>query len=189
MDGFMGRDDSDLIRRWQRGDEDAFADLVRRWQAPVGRFLARLVSRPDLVPDLCQEVFLRVYLARARYRAAAAFSTWLYRIALNVGRDALRRHRRDPQPLAGADPPAADDGLADPCEQQELADAVTAALAELPAPLREVLVLRHYEGLNFEEIARLLGAPASTLKSRFAAALGRLRVRLQHLGWSHEETR
>ena len=189
MEGFMGRDDTDLIRRWQQGDADAFADLVRRWQAPVGRFLARLVSRPDLVPDLCQEVFLRVHLARARYRAAGAFSTWLYRIALNVGRDALRRHRRDPQPLADADAPAVE-GLAEArCEQHELADAVAAALAELPGPLREVLVLRHYEGLSFEEIARLLGAPASTLKSRFAAALGRLRVRLQHLGWSHEETR
>jgi RNA polymerase sigma-70 factor (ECF subfamily) len=189
MECLMGRDDPDLIRRWQGGDEDAFADLVRRWQAPVARFLARLAGRADLVPDLCQEVFLRVYLARARYREAGAFATWLYRIALNVGRDALRRHRRDPRPLAEADPPAAP-GLAEAhCEQQELADAVTAALAELPAPLREVLVLRHYEGLSFEEIARLLGAPASTLKSRFAAALGRLRVRLQQLGWSHEETR
>jgi RNA polymerase sigma-70 factor (ECF subfamily) len=189
MEGFMRRDDSDLIRRWQEADEDAFAALVRRWQAPVARFLARLVGRPDAVPDLCQEVFLRVYLARTRYRQAGAFSTWLYRIALNVGRDALRRHRRAPLPLPEGEPPAAE-GLAEArCEQQELAQAVEEALAELPPPLREVLVLRHYEGLNFEEIARLLGAPASTLKSRFAAALGRLRVRLQHLGCTHEETR
>jgi RNA polymerase sigma-70 factor (ECF subfamily) len=185
----MGRDDPDLIRRWQGGDEDAFADLVRRWQAPVARCLARLVGRADLVPDLCQEVFLRVYLARARYREAGAFATWLYRIALNVGRDALRRHRRDPRPLTEADPPADPGPVEAPCERQELADAVAAALAELPAALHEVLVLRHYEGLSFEEIARLLGAPASTLKSRFAAALGRLRVRLQQQGWSHEETR
>jgi RNA polymerase sigma-70 factor, ECF subfamily len=187
MEGFMRRDDSELIRLWQRGDEDAFAALVRRWQAPVARFLARLAGRPDLVPDLCQEVFLRVYLARARYREAGAFSTWLYRIALNVGRDALRR-RRDPQPLPEAGPPDPDAAAEARCEQEELARAVTDALAELPGPLREVLVLRHYEGMSFEEIARLLGAPASTLKSRFTAALGRLRVRLRHLGWSHEET-
>src|SRR4051812_46652620 len=109
MEGFMGRDDSELIRHWQRGDEDAFAALVRRWQAPVGRFLARLTDRADLAPDLCQEVFLRVSLARARYRPAGAFSPWLYRIALNVGRDALRRHRRDPQPLPDAGPPDPDD--------------------------------------------------------------------------------
>ena len=185
----MGRDDPDLIRRWQHGDEDAFAALVCRWQAPVARFLTRLVGRPDLVPDLCQEVFLRVYMARTRYRPSAAFSTWLYRIALNVGRDALRRHRREPQPLAEGEQPTAE-GLAEAhCEQQELAHAIGQALAELPEPLREVLVLRHYEGMSFEEIARLLGTPASTLKSRFATALSRLRVRLQQLGWSHEETR
>jgi RNA polymerase sigma-70 factor (ECF subfamily) len=60
-------------------------------------------------------------------------------------------------------------------------------LAELPDPLREVLVLRHYEGLNFEQIARLTATPASTLKSRFSAALARLRQRLQELGWEPEE--
>jgi RNA polymerase sigma-70 factor (ECF subfamily) len=189
MEGFMGRDDPDLVQRWQEGDEDAFAALVRRWQAPVARFLSRLVGRPDAVPDLCQEVFLRVYLARARYRPTGAFSTWLYRIALNIGRDALRRHRPLAQPLPAGGPPAADEPAETRCEQQELAGAVDDALAELPPPLREVLVLRHYEGLGFEEIARLLGAPASTLKSRFAAALGRLRVHLQHLGWTHEEMR
>jgi RNA polymerase sigma-70 factor (ECF subfamily) len=185
----MGQDDSELIRRWQRGDADAFEALVRRWQTPVARFLARLIPGEDRVADLCQEVFLRVHLARARYRADGAFSTWLYRIALNVGRDALRRARRPPLPLSECDHPAAEDTDLERCERQELADAVTTALAELPDALREVLVLRHYEGLNFEEIGRLLSVPASTLKSRFAAALTRLRVRLRHLGWSHEETR
>jgi RNA polymerase sigma-70 factor (ECF subfamily) len=185
----MGQDDSDLIRRWQRGDGQAFEALVRRWQTPVARFLARLVGRPDLVPDLCQEVFLRVHLARARYRPEGAFSTWLYRIALNIGRDALRRHRRRPVPLPEQEPAAADDPAEVRCEQEELARAVDDALAELPAPLREVLVLRHYEGMSFEDIGRLLGTAASTLKSRFAAALQRLRVRLEQLGWSHEETR
>jgi RNA polymerase sigma-70 factor (ECF subfamily) len=189
MDGDMGQDDADLVRRWQRGDGDAFEELVRRWQTPVGRFLARLVGRPDRVADLCQEVFLRLYLARDRYRDTGAFSTWLYRIALNAARDALRRDRRTPQPLADADAAAEDEPAESRCEQQELAEAVAQAIAELPGPLREVLVLRHYEQLSFEDIGRLLGVPASTLKSRFAAALARLRVRLRHLGWSHEETR
>jgi RNA polymerase sigma-70 factor (ECF subfamily) len=185
----MGHDDPDLIRRWQQGDPAAFEALVRRWQTPTAHFLARLVGGGDLVQDLCQEVFLRVHLARARYRPAAAFSTWLYRIALNVARDALRRHRRRAGPLPEQEPPAADDPAEARCERAELAELVDQALAGLPAPLREVLVLRHYEGMSFEDIGRLLGVAASTLKSRFAAALGRLRLSLQHLGWSHEETR
>ncbi|HYT93254.1 MAG TPA: sigma-70 family RNA polymerase sigma factor, partial [Gemmataceae bacterium] len=92
-------------------------------------------------------------------------------------------------PLPENDPPAADDCAETRCERQELAQAVECALDELPPPLREVLVLRHYAGMSFEDAGRLLGVAASTLKSRFAAALGRLRMSLQHLGWSHEETR
>jgi DNA-directed RNA polymerase specialized sigma24 family protein len=65
---------------------------------------------------------------------------------------------------------------------------VAKAVAELPEPLREVLVLHHYEDLNFEEIGRLTQTPASTLKSRFGVALGRLRTRLKESGWSPEET-
>ena len=71
--------------------------------------------------------------------------------------------------------------------RREAIELVTRALAELTDPLREVLVLHHYEGMSFEQIARLSGTPASTLKSRFALALTRLRLRLQELGWSPEE--
>lgn len=183
----MGHDDAELIERWRRGDAAAFEALVRRWEQPVGRFLFRLVGRADLAQDLCQEVFLRVYLAGPRYRESGAFSGWLYRIALNLARDMARRRRFDARPLPDADPAAAP-ATESVCEQRELAEIVTQALAELPAPLREVLVLRHYEGMKFEEIARLLRTPASTLKSRFATALNRLRVRLEQLGWSYEET-
>ena len=163
------------------------AHLIQRWQQPVGRFLFRLVGRAELVNDLCQEVFLRVYLAGPRYRPSAAFSPWLYRIALNVTRDAARRGRREPVLLP--DPEVED--RAPPaeavCQQEELTNIVAQAVAQLPEPLRTVLVLHHYEGMNFEEIARLTETPASTLKSRFAAALHRLRKQLQHLADDTEE--
>jgi RNA polymerase sigma-70 factor (ECF subfamily) len=153
----------------------------------MARLFSRWFGRTDLVQDLCQEVFLKVYHARSRYRENGAFSTWLYRIALNVAHDAGRRRRRDPAPLADHEPPdrlAPADAL---CQQQEAVQLVAQAVAELPEPLRVVLVLHHYEGLNFEEIARLTETPASTLKSRFAAALGRLRTRLHEWGWDPEE--
>jgi RNA polymerase sigma-70 factor (ECF subfamily) len=183
----MGHPDAELIRRWQRGDVAAFEALVRRWQQPVGRFLARLVGRSDLAEDLCQDVFLRVYLAGARYRETGAFSTWLYRIALNAARDAGRRRKHHAQPLDDVEPAGGHVAADVFCEQEEVARAVAGAVAELPPPLREVLVLRHYEGMSFEEMGRLLEVPASTLKSRFAAALGRLRQRLHHLGRDPEE--
>lgn len=182
----MGQDDADLVRRWQSGDAAAFETLVRRWQTPIARFLARLVGRADTAADLCQEVFLRLYLARDRYRESGTFSAWLYRVALNLARDESRR-RRPAQALPEAEPAAYDPGAPD-CERQELADAIARALDELPQPQREALVLRHYEGMSFEDMARLLGVPASTLKSRFAAALDRLRLRLARLGWKPEET-
>ena len=177
----MAHQDEDLIQRWQAGEASAFEEIVRRWQDPMGRFLARLVGRQDLVPDLCQEVFLRLYQAGPRYREQGIFSTWLYRIALNVARDAGRRARHAPLALPSHEPAANGVSAEARCEQDEIMQAVAAALAELPPPLREVLVLRHYENMNFEEMGRLLGTPASTLKSRFGVALERLRGRLKYL--------
>ena len=191
----MGRSDAELMRRWQRGDAAAFAALVERWQQPVARFLVRLVGHPDRAADLCQEVFLRVLRAAPRYRERGQFSTWLFQIALNAARDAGRRLRRAPDPLPDAEklpgglrPPLTEPAADEVCERRELARAVACAVAELPPHLREVLALRHDQGMSFEEMARVLGTPASTLKSRFAAALHRLRDRLHELGWSFEES-
>jgi RNA polymerase sigma-70 factor, ECF subfamily len=183
----MGPTDSELMQRWRQGDSLAFETLVRRWEQRVANLLRRLLGFSDQVPDLCQEVFFKVFQARQHYRENGHFATWLYRIVLNTARDAGRRQRRqlavveNPEPVDPAQLPGAK------CEQKETTQLVGRALAELPKPLREVLVLHHYENLNFEQIARLTGIPASTLKSRFAAGLNRLRSRLQQLGWNPEE--
>jgi RNA polymerase sigma-70 factor (ECF subfamily) len=176
--------DAGLLGRWRAGDPAAFAEIVRGWERPVGRFLARLTGCPHRAGDLLQETFTRVYLARGRYRDDGHFSTWVYRIALNLARDAARR-RPAPLPLADADPPAAPAG--DPADRRETAALVAAALAALPDPLREAVVLRHYEGMSFEGMARLLGTPATTLKSRFAAALKALAADLVARGLRPED--
>ncbi len=183
----MGMHDAELMARWRQGDAGAFEVLVARWQGPMARLLGRFTGRPETVPDLCQEVFLRLYHAGPRYREAGAFSTWLYRIAVNVARDAARRGRRAPEPLAGHEPVERGPPAEVVCRRRELADHLRRAVAELPETLRLALVLRHDEGLNFEEIARLTGTPASTVKTRFAAALQRLRVELERLGYGPEE--
>jgi RNA polymerase sigma-70 factor (ECF subfamily) len=178
----MGQRETELIRRWREGESSAFEELVRLWQQPIARFLSRYVGRSDLVQDLCQEVFLRVFQAQSSYRENGHFAGWIYRIALNAARDAQRRPRWNSTPLSNE--PTAEDRPS--CEEKELADALARAIAELPDALRTVLVLRHYQGLNFEEIARITETPASTLKSRCTAALTELRKRLIELGF-HEE--
>ncbi len=177
-----------VIARWQRGDRAAFEQLVRDWHPRVSRFLVRLTGCPELARDLAQEVFLRVYLAVGKYRDGGHFSTWLFQVALNQFRDAARRSARRPiVPLTDGEA-LAEVPVASPFEDRERVAAVAAALAELPPPLREVVVLRHYEDMNFEAMARLLGAPASTLKSRFAVAMNQLRDRLTARGLAPEET-
>jgi RNA polymerase sigma-70 factor (ECF subfamily) len=194
MDDASGNEDVERFDQWRSGDPAAFAALVRRWQQPVARFLAAMVGRDDLVADLCQEVFLHVFLARSRYRETGAFSSWLYRIAMNVARDACRRKRSQPQllpdhelhGLAPFNREATPGRLTTP-EQQELAQAIALGLAELPLPLSQVLVLRHYEGIQLKEMARMLGVAPSTLRSRFEVGMSRLRAFLKQRGWALEE--
>jgi RNA polymerase sigma-70 factor (ECF subfamily) len=176
----MAQTDAELIRRWREGQEEAFVQLVRRWEQPLARFLSRLAAQPDQVADWLQETFLRVHRAGLRYQENGHFSTWLFQIALNVARDAARRqrpvHELPAEELRSADTPTVEQ-----CERQELSERLARAIADLPWPQREVLALRHDQGMKFEEISRLLGVPASTLKSRFAAALIQLRNRLGDL--------
>jgi len=183
----MDSGESELIQRWQGGEAAAFEEIVRRWQQPIGRFLYRLTGSGEAARDLAQEVFLRVYRSGSRYRENGAFGRWIYRIALNVARDAARRSPPATLPLTTQEVTARTSPAEALCQQKEADQIVAQLVAELPEPLRSVLVLRHYEQMSFEEIARLSSTPASTLKSRFAAALQQLRTRLQALGLRPEE--
>jgi RNA polymerase sigma-70 factor, ECF subfamily len=183
MDDAPGNQAIESSPDWQRGDPAAFATLVRRWQQPLARFLAGMMGRIDLVEDLCQEVFLRVFLARSRYRETGAFASWLYRIARNVAKDALRRRRGQAKRLGNQEFKVTTPRAEARCTQQELADAILGALAELPWEVREVVVLRHYQEMNFKDIAELTGVPASTLRYRFELGMSRLRKHLEQRGW------
>jgi len=165
--------DGERMRRWASGDRSAFEGIVRAWERPVGRFLIRLTRNPEVAGDLTQEVFLRVYLKGANYTHGGTFKTWLYQIALNLARDAARKHaRRTHQTLLPAAYPSVEEEP--PFDARQQAEVVNAALAELPDSLREVVILRHYENLSFEAMGRMLGMPATTLKSRFTVALKKL---------------
>ena len=173
--------DHDLMCRCRQGDAEAFCALFARWRPRLGRLLGRWTNRSTDTEDLCQEVFLRVFRARQGYRPDAAFSTWLYRIALNVVRDDSRRRRVSWQPLDDETSPAA---AVEPSEssRREVERVVTAALAALDEPLREVLLLKQYGELTFAEVAAVTGLPASTVKSRVWLALEKLRGELHRRG-------
>lgn len=176
--------DGDRMRRWAAGDRAAFEEIVRRWEVPICRFLARLCSDPHEASDLTQELFLRVYLRGAGYRDEGHFRTWLYRIALNLARDAARRRTRKPAvPLTEVHDKA---GRSEEPDGGERAALVRRALAELTEAQREVVVLRHYEDLSFEAMARLLGIASTTLKSRFLTAMGKLEQTLTARGLKPE---
>jgi RNA polymerase sigma-70 factor (ECF subfamily) len=180
--------DHDLMCRYRQGDAAAFELLVRRWQEPVGRIVSHLLGPRADVEDLCQEVFIRVLRARERYRPSYAFSTWMYRIALNVARDSRRRDSRRPhQPLADYDATSPAPRPADALARNETTDAVADAVAGLPAPLRDVLVLKHFGGLSFSEVAIATGLPLGTVKSRMLAALKHLRGELRRRGVTDAE--
>jgi RNA polymerase sigma-70 factor (ECF subfamily) len=196
--------DHELMRRCRDGDAAAFERLVVRWRAPLLRILGRLVNQPGAaqaaittggadVDDLSQEVFLRVLRHRDRYRERGAFSTWLYRIALNVTRDAARRRTRrqalvrllgrtkqDTEPAEPAGPPR-------DAERDELRRHVAAALDALPRKLREPLVLRHFGNLTIAEVAEVTGVAPSTARCRIETALTRLRSELLRRGVSEED--
>lgn len=177
----MTDSDHELMRQCREGDAAAFEALVRRWEGKVGRVLATLAGRSD-IDDLAQEVFVRVLSAKDRYRPEAAFSTWLYRIVLNVARDAGRKNRRRPELFAFAD--AVDGEISPPTAtaQQEVVEKVGRAMGGLPEELRELVVMKHFGELTFAQIAAVTGDPPSTVKSRMQAALDQLRGLLKKQG-------
>ncbi len=178
----MCESDHQLMHRTGRGDTSAFEEIVRRWERPVCRVLARYAGQNGEVEDMAQEVFLRVYGARDHYRASGAFSTWLFRIVLNVARSAYRRRRRRCQSLDEREPSCPAAGADRAVDREEQGRLVEEAVAALPAKLRDVLVLRQFGELTFAEIARVTGLPESTVKSRVRAALERLRAELKRRG-------
>ncbi len=181
-----GVTDEQAMWRVQRHDDpEAFAEVVRRWEEPVRRLCIRMTGDVQGGEDLAQETFVRVFANRHRFQPGRRFSTWLWRIALNLCHDEVRRVGRrgecpleeeaDDGPALAAGEPAPDERLLG----QERAELVRAALQRLPETHRAVIVLRDYEGLKLREIAAVLDIPEGTVKSRLADALTQLGRRLK----------
>lgn len=172
----MGDGEGDLVGLARAGDRQALGVLVERHYGALRALLLRhgCVSASD-VDDLVQETFLRSFRALARYEDRGHLRTWLFRIALNLARDARRRSGLVVTQADVADLP---DFSGDPVQLvlDRFDGAVLgAAVARLPESQREALVLRFYADLPLEEIARIAGCPEGTVKSRLHYALRKLR--------------
>src|SRR4051812_20334322 len=182
--------DEELVARSIGGDPDSFNQLVLRWERPIYALAYRVIGREEDARDVCQETFLRAFRALNGFKGQAKFSSWLYRIALNLCRDWIRRERRAPVAqapegvdiieLAGESTPS--ESIEDLVARREIGRAVARAMAVLPDEQRTAIVLKEYHGLTFQEIADLLDCPLSTVKTRLYQGLTVLRRQLARDG-------
>ena len=182
----MAWSDEELVSRSIGGDQDSFNQLVLRWERPIYALAYRVIGREEDARDVCQETFLRAFRALNGFRGQAKFSSWLYRIALNLCRDWIRRERRTPivqapeelevLEMAAIREPSV--SIEDLVARRELTRVVERAMAQLPEEQRTAIILKEYHELTFQEIADLVGCPLSTVKTRLYQGLAVLRREL-----------
>jgi len=183
--------DADLMLRVKDGDDAAFEYLAEKYRRPMLGFMYRVTRNTHIAEELAQEVFLRVYRARATYNAEAKFSTWLYRIASNLSVNYLRdtKHER-PEMAVSLDEPDDETGttldLADKsldAEQQilrrERLAAIKRHVTSLPERQRNAVLMHKYQGMDYRQIAEVLNISESATKSLLFRAYETLRERLK----------
>jgi RNA polymerase sigma-70 factor (ECF subfamily) len=178
--------DEELVARSKTGDTESFNQLIKRWERPIFALAYRTLGREEDARDVTQETFFRAFRALGGFKGDAKFSSWLYRIALNLCHDWMRRDRRTPlvavpegvevEHLHADRQPA--ESVEDLAARAELSRVVARAMERLPAEQRQAIILKEYHGLTFQEIADLMKCPLSTVKTRVYQGLSTLRSQL-----------
>ncbi|HAT52177.1 MAG: RNA polymerase sigma factor RpoE [Betaproteobacteria bacterium] len=173
--------DHSLVQRVQRGDKVAFEMLFTKYQRRVSRLVSRFVRSDAEVEDIVQESFIKAYRALGSFRGDSAFYTWLYRIAVNTAKNYLVAASKRPISLTQFEKNDDDDfeedhfmsDAATPESElitKQIAETVNKTMNELPADLREAIMLREIEGMSYEDIADSMGCPIGTVRSRIFRA-------------------
>ena len=183
--------DQALVERVQRGDKKAFDLLVLKYQQKVANLVSRYIRDPGETLDVTQEAFIKAYRALGNFRGESAFYTWLYLIAINTAKNYLVAQARRP-PGTDVDAETAeqlDVGIRlreyntpeNHLLQDELAETVAEAMNDLPEDLRTAIMLRELEGMSYDEIAKAMGCPVGTVRSRIFRARAAIDTRLKPL--------
>jgi RNA polymerase sigma-70 factor, ECF subfamily len=181
-------DDRTLVERILEGDRDLFGVLMSRYEKRLVNYVYRITHRYEEAHDLAQEIFVKVYLALDRYDPKYQFSTWLFRIAQNSAIDAIRKKGISEVPLArqsddepqGRDREFADDGISPyrALKNKQLSAAIDREVEKLPPDYRELIQLRHFAELSYEEIASMKKLPLGTVKNKLFRARNLLKESL-----------
>jgi RNA polymerase sigma-70 factor (ECF subfamily) len=192
----MAVTDEELVARVVAGDTDSFNQLIVRWERPIYALAYRQLGREEDARDVSQDAFLRAFRALPGFKGQAKFSSWLYRITLNLCRDWVRRQRRAPFVSAPEGVEIGDlvtsettttESAEDLLTRKDLGRHVARAMLRLPDEQRSAILLKEYHGLTFQEIADLQGCPLSTVKTRLYQGLSVLRRDLTRQGTMNSE--
>ena len=184
---FVKLSDAELLARYAAGEEAAFSEIVTRYKNSLYAFLRQFLNRHDLVEDVFQETFLQLYSSRNSFDTSRPLRPWLFTIAANKAKDALRKWQRtaavsigtmaDSQDLSFDDmlnTVTSDTTLPyDELQKDETALRVGQIIADMPENLREILSLAYFQGFSYKQMAEILSIPIGTVKSRLHTAVGR----------------
>ena len=172
----MQSPDEDLVTETLRGDDDSYGLLIERYQGRLVNYLYRMLHNEEDAHDLTQEVFLKIYGALDRYDPRYRFSTWLFRVAQNAAIDQIRKRRLKLVSLTRPETEDGDGGTWDlpgdeptpyqEARNQERGEAIHTAIEALPWEYRELISLRHYGELSYDEIATMKKMPLGTVKNK-----------------------
>lgn len=183
---FDKQTDAELFTRYAAGDEAAFSEIIDRYKNGLYTFLKRFLNRHDLLEDVFQETFLQLFKSRDSFDVNRSLRPWLFTIAANKAKDALRRQQRTAATFIGtiaeSEEMSFDDVLNTlisvdivpykELEKSETAWKVRQIIANMPEKLREILILAYFNKFSYKQMAQIVGIPIGTVKSRLHTAVG-----------------
>jgi RNA polymerase sigma-70 factor (ECF subfamily) len=188
--------DAELLARFGEGEEAAFRELVNRYKNGLYAFLRQFLNHQDMVEDTFQETFLQLFTSRDSFDTSRPLRPWLFTIAANKAKDALRKQQRTAAipigTIADSQEMSFDDVLNtltsdssmpyEDLQKSETASLVGKVITDMPENLREILILAYFDKFSYKQMAQILSIPIGTVKSRLHTAVGRFAKEWKSIG-------